>query len=72
MTAVNSSATSGIHLGHPWSWCSEIGSYVCSTLHRVRRASSLGELLSAIALDVEAMLICRDITLEAYLEEAGT
>ena len=68
MPAINSNATSGRHLGHPWSWCSELGSYVCDTLPRVRRASSLGELLSAISLDVEAILICRDITLDEYLE----
>ena len=68
MSAINSNATSGRHLGHPWSWSSEAGSYICETLPRVRRASSLGELLSAVSYDVESILICRDITLDEYLE----
>ena len=68
MSTINSTETSGRHFGHPWSWCSEFGTYVCNTLPRVRRASSLGELLSAISLEVETILIIRDMTLEEYLE----
>ena len=68
MSAINSTETSGRHLGHSWSRCSEFGSYICETLPRVRRAYSLGELLSIISLEVETILIIRDITLEEYLE----
>ena len=72
--------THGHHLGHPWFWYSDFGSYVCDTLpidnshrdaSRKRKALSadtLEELQTLISKEVERILAKRRITLEQYLK----